>query len=218
MAFGLDDPDRQRAVLIGLLLLGAGYAFYTYVYSPVHEERVAVEERLETLEAANTEARTRTQPGRLRELREQEAEYQVQLARYETMLPAESEVPDLLEDVAGVALEQGVQIVEFTPLEPIEGESLIELRYDVEVQGGYHDTGQFLAGVVNLPRLIRPRVIEIDRVEVEEPTGDQPGVYEIGGVFEFTTYMPIDGADGQARNASVSRAAALDSEEAARAG
>lgn len=218
MAFGLDDPDRQRAVLVGLLVLGAAYAFYNYVYSPVREERIAIEERLETLETANTEARARTQPGRLRELREQEAEYQVRLARYETMLPAESEVPDLLEDVAGVALEQGVEIVEFTPLEPIEGESLVELRYEIEVQAGYHDVGRFLAGVVNLPRLIRPRVIEVDRVEVEEPTEDQPGVYEIGGTFEFTTYMAIDDAEGQARNTSVSRAAALESEEGIRAG
>lgn len=218
MAFGLDDPDRQRAVLLGLLALGVAYAFYAYVYSPVREERIATEERLESLESANIEARARTRPGRLRELREQEAEYQVELARYETMLPAESEVPDLLEDVAGVALEQGVEIEEFTPLEPVEGQSLVELRYDVQVQGGYHDIGRFLAGVVNLPRLIRPRVIEVDREEIEEPTEDQPGIYEVEGTFEFSTYMALDGADGQARNASVSRAATLEVEEESRAG
>lgn len=218
MAFGLDDPDRQRAVLVGLLLLGAAYAFYAYLYSPLREERIAAEERLESLETVNSRTRVRTQPGRLRELREREAEYQVRLARYETMLPTEAEVPDLLEDVAGVALERGVQIAEFSPLEPIEGESLVELRYEIEVTGEYHEIGHFLAGIVNLPRLIRPSVIEIERREIQPPTEDAPGVYEVGGTFEFSTYMPIDRPEGQAGNAAASRAASLEGEGDTRAG
>lgn len=190
MAFGLDDPQRQRAALIGLLVLGGAYAFWQYVYAPVREERIETETRLESLVRVNDQARALSQPQRMRELRAREEEHEIQLAAYATMLPARSEVGDLLEDIAGAALEQDVGIVEFAPLTPIEGEVLIELSFEIEVQGGYHEIGRFLAAIVNLPRLIRPSLVEADRREVEEATGTAPPTYEVGGRFELSTYMP----------------------------
>jgi len=190
MAFGLDDPERQRAVLIGLLLLGAAYAFWQYVYSPVREERIETEARLESLVRVNDQARALSQPQRMRELRAREEEHEIQLAAYETMLPARSEVGDLLEEIAGAALEQDVGIVEFAPLAPIEGEVLTELSFEIEVQGEYHEIGRFLAAIVNLPRLIRPTLVEAERREVEEATETAPPVYGVGGRFVLSTYMP----------------------------
>jgi len=139
MAFGLDDPERQRAVLIGLLVLGAAYVFWQYVYSPVREERIETEARLESLVRVNDQARALSQPQRMRELRAREEEHEIQLAAYETMLPARSEVGDLLEDIAGAALEQDVGIVEFAPLAPIEGEVLTELSFEIEVQYSFYE-------------------------------------------------------------------------------
>ena len=203
MAFGLDDPDKQRAFLIGLLLMGLGYAFYQYLWKPVHEERVLLEERQATLERHNDQARALTQPGRLNDLKRQEAEYQVALAAYETMLPSESEVAGLLADVAIGAAQNDIAIVNFAPLEAVAGENLMELPYDVQVQGGYHDIGRFMSEVANLPRLVRPVVSAMEQVQIQEqgaagtPPPSEPQAqpqmrYEVLVTIRLSTFMPID--------------------------
>ena len=116
MALGLDSPEKQRAALFTLLLVGLVYVFWQYLYSPLRQERIAVEERLATLQSYNDQARALTQPARLRELERREAEYQVRLAEYETLLPSDAEVPSLLEEVAFAAIENDVNIVNFAPL------------------------------------------------------------------------------------------------------
>jgi Tfp pilus assembly protein PilO len=211
MAFGLDSPDRQRAVLLTLLLAGLVYVFWQYLYSPLREERMVTEERLETLQSYNDQARALTQPARLRDLEQREAEYQVRLAEYETLLPAEAEVPTLLEEVAFAAIENDVKIVNFAPLPEVAGEVLIEIPYDVQVQGDYHDVGRFLASVVSLPRVVRPTISELLQAEVgavqglttappaqapaegqpAPPTGaPPPPEYEVLATMRLSTYLP----------------------------
>jgi Tfp pilus assembly protein PilO len=211
MAFGLDSPDRQRAFLFTLLLAGLAYVFWQYLYSPLREERVATEERLETLQSYNDQARALTQPARLRDLEQREAEYQVRLAEYETLLPAEAEVPTLLEEVAFAAIENDVKIINFAPLPEVAGEVLIEIPYDVQVQGDYHDVGRFLASVVSLPRVVRPTISELLQAEVgavqglttapqaQAPAAGQPAApteaapppeYEVLATMRLSTYVP----------------------------
>lgn len=190
--FGLDDPARQRTLLFVLLLAGGGYLFYRYAWSPLHDQRVLLEDRLATLEAYNDQARALTQPSRLAELRRRQAEFQVALAAYETLLPSEAEVSGLLEEVARAALEEDVEIVAFTPLDPIVGQNLVELPYDVQVQGGYHDIGRFLAEVANLPRLVRPAVLSLRAVQIDVPEGEPPE-YEVLAALTLSTFMPPEG-------------------------
>jgi len=207
MAFGLDSPEQQRAVLFVLLLAGLGYVFWAYLYSPLREERIQTEARLDTLQSYNDQARALTQPARLRELEQREAEYQVRLAEYETLLPSEAEVPTLLEEVAFAAIENDVKIVNFAPLPEVDGEVLIEIPYDVQVQGDYHDVGRFLASVVSFPRVVRPTVSEILQSEVGAVQGlttapqpqAQPGAagqdasppeHEVLATLRLSTYVP----------------------------
>jgi Tfp pilus assembly protein PilO len=202
MPFGLDDPDKQRAALIGLLLLGLGYAFYQYLWSPVHEERVQLAQRLAEIERYNDQARALSQPRRLNDLRRQEAEYQVALAAYETMLPSEHEVAGLLADVAVGAVQNEVAIVNFAPLTAVAGENLMELPYDLQVQGGYHDIGRFMSEIANLPRLVRPVVTAMEQVQIQEVAAGPPAVsepqtepemrYEVLVTIRLSTFMPID--------------------------
>jgi Tfp pilus assembly protein PilO len=212
MAFGLDSPERQRAVLFTLLLLGLTYAFWQYLYSPLREERIVLEDRLATIQSYNDQARALTQPARLRELEQREAEYQVRLAEYETLLPSDAEVPTLLEEVAFAAIENDVKIVNFAPLPEIPGESLVEIPYDVQVQGDYHDVGRFLASVVSFQRVVRPTVSELLQSELgavqgmtSAPPTPQPATpaedapapeYEVLATMRLSTYVPTAIRDG----------------------
>jgi Tfp pilus assembly protein PilO len=209
MAFGLDSPESQRAALFTLLLVGLTYAFWQYLYSPLREERTVVEDRLATIQSYNDQARALTQPARLRELEQREAEYQVRLAEYETLLPSDAEVPTLLEEVAFAAIENQVKIVNFAPLPEIPGESLIEIPYDVQVQGDYHDVGRFLASVVSFQRVVRPTVSELLQSEMGAVQGmttappasppaepgspgeaPPPPEYEVLATMRLSTYVP----------------------------
>lgn len=191
--FGLNDPDRQQAFLFALLLAGGAFLFWQYLHSPLRDERILLEDRLATLQSHNDQARTLTQPSRVAELRQREAEFRVALATYETMLPTESEVSGLLEDVARAALQQNVDVVNFAPLESRAGETLVELPYDVQVQGGYHDIGRFLTDVANLPRLVRPVVLSLQAVEIQVAgvTGEKR--YEVLATLTLSTFMPPGG-------------------------
>lgn len=211
MAFGLDSPEKQRAVLLTLLLAGLGYVFWQYLYSPVREERTLTEDRLATLQSYNDQARALTQPARLRDLEQREAEYQVRLAEYETLLPSDAEVPTLLEEVAFAAIENDVKIVNFAPLPEVAGDVLIEIAYDVQVQGDYHDVGRFLASVVSFPRVVRPTISQLLQSEVGavqgrttaaqlvQPAAGQPQSpaeiaappeYEVLATMRLSTYVP----------------------------
>lgn len=194
MAFGLNDPAKQQAILVSILIAGAGYVFYQYLWSPLHEERVAVEQHQEQLEMANEQARAVTQPRRIQELQQLEAEYQVALAAYETMLPSQLEVSSLLEDIAFVALEDDVAIVAFAPLEELRSEHLVEVPYDLQVQGGYHQIGGFLAEVVDLPRLVRPAVVSLEQVEVTPATETTQAEYAVLAKLVLSTFLPAGAA------------------------
>ena len=205
MAFGLDSPERQRAALFTLLLVGLAYAFWQYLYSPLREERIVLEDRVASIQSYNDQARALTQPARLRELEQREAEYQVRLAEYETLLPSDAEVPTLLEEVAFAAIENDVKIVNFAPLPELPGESLVEIPYDVQVQGDYHDVGRFLASVVSFQRVVRPTVSELLQSEmgavqgqttVAAPQPTEPGTepappeFEVLATMRLSTYVP----------------------------
>ncbi|HET9333691.1 MAG TPA: type 4a pilus biogenesis protein PilO [Gemmatimonadota bacterium] len=209
MAFGLDSPEKQRSALFVLLLAGLGYVFWQYLYSPLRAERLGTEEQLATLQSYNDQARALTQPTRLRELEQREAEYQVRLAEYETLLPSEAEVPTLLEEVAFAAIENDVKIVNFAPLPEVPGDVLVEIPYDVQVQGDYHEVGRFLASVVSFPRVVRPTISELLQSEVgavqgmtTAPQPAQPGEpgqaggyeetgYEVLATMRLSTYVPL---------------------------
>lgn len=212
MAFGLNDPAKQQAVLVAMLIAGGGYVFYQYLWSPLHEERVAVEQHQQQLELANEQARAVTQPRRIQELQQLEAEYQVALAAYETMLPSQMEVSSLLEDIAFVALEDDVAIVAFAPLEELRSEHLVEVPYDLQVQGGYHEIGRFLAEVVDLPRLVRPAIVSLEQVEVTPATETTQAEYAVLAKLVLSTFLPA-GATVPARVEAVEEAPAAQAPE-----
>ena len=188
---GLDSPERQRVALLALVVVGGALLFQRYAWSPLHEERLATEAHRTRLELANRQARAVTQPARVTELERQESRFEVALAAYEAMLPDRSEASALLSGVAGAALSADVDIVSFAPRDEIAGEVLVEIPYDVQVQGSYHDVGRFLAGVVNLPQLVRPEMVALIGVPVESPERGEPG-HQVLGTLLLSAYVRAD--------------------------
>lgn len=185
---GLDSPDRQRMALFALLLVGGAMLFHRYAWSPLHEDRMALEGRLASLDRANRQARALTQPARVSELEQRESEYEVALAAFETLLPDRSEASALLTGVSSAALSADVEIVSFAPREEIAGTDLVEIPYDIQVQGSYHDIGRFLAGVINLPQLVRPDIVALTGVVEESPDRGE-AEHQVLGTLLLSAYV-----------------------------
>jgi len=86
--------------------------------------------------------------------REQMAQMEVQLATMLKKLPAGHETPGLLDDITFVATAAGLSISSITWGNEIEKEFYTELPLDINVEGTYHQFGQFVASVAGLPRIV----------------------------------------------------------------
>ncbi len=70
------------------------------------------------------------------------------------MLPTQSEMPGLLDDVTFLATDANLRISSLNWLPEQHKEFYVELPIEMKIQGGYHEFGQFSAGVANLPRIV----------------------------------------------------------------
>lgn len=93
--------------------------------------------------------------------------YKDKVERYERMLPAEQEIPNLLESLSGMAKSSGVKIVGITPVAVPEDKKQQGLIYQeipilISAKSGYHELGNFLAKLEDADRFMKVGDIEIN--------------------------------------------------------
>jgi len=138
--------------LLGCALAGVVFVVGDLVYlSPSRERLRQVEAREvaqqqqiahKTGQAASLEARTR-----------QLQRMQVKVDELLRALPGESGMPGLLEDIASLALANGLLVESVTPLDEQSRPFFREQPVQVGVMGAYHDLAMFLAGLGSLSRI-----------------------------------------------------------------
>jgi len=69
-------------------------------------------------------------------------------------LPADTEVPGLLEDITNTGLGSGLDIKSIKLKPEALKEFYVELPMEIEVMGTYHDIASFVSGVASLPRIV----------------------------------------------------------------
>jgi len=93
------------------------------------------------------------------------ANYKDKVEKYERMLPAEQEIPSLLENLSSMARSSGVKIVGITPVQVKENKAKDEHIYQetpilISAKSGYHELGSFLASLESSDRFMK--VVDID--------------------------------------------------------
>lgn len=161
MALLPEDPKDQYRMLGVIILLALGAVFYLYVYSPKGTELAELGERIEQIEQANTLAEARTQ--NLDAVRSELELGERQFAMLQRLVPAEGEVPAIYEAIASETQSLGLELVNVTPSAPMADSAGYFLRQNwaMQVEGEYHDVGQFLSRVAGFTRIVRPDVEEI---------------------------------------------------------
>lgn len=145
-------PRLVRAlvlILVFALLLGLGYYFKVKDLYAEFDRAVAREQKLKkdyeerAFEVANLEVY------RL-QMEQIEESFQGLLAQ----LPADTEVPGLLEDITELGLGSSLTINSITLQPEQAAEFYVELPINIVVTGGYHDFGAFVSGIAGLPRIV----------------------------------------------------------------
>lgn len=136
-------------ILVFSLLLGLGYYFKVKELYAEFDRAVAREQKLKkdyeerAFEVANLEVY------RL-QMEQIEESFQGLLAQ----LPADTEVPGLLEDITELGLGSSLTINSITLQPERAAEFYVELPINIVVTGGYHDFGAFVSGIAGLPRIV----------------------------------------------------------------
>ena len=156
MAFLPKTQRDQAMVLVCLVAVALGGLYYMYVWSPKRTELATLSTRVDSLEAANTRARTEVAKGTADQLQAEAEQYAKDLEVMRTLVPTGNELPALLEQVSTSARRAGLDLSAVEPQPVVEGEQFDTYKYKIAVTGGFHALGEFLANVGSLTRIVAP--------------------------------------------------------------
>lgn len=159
MAFLPQDQRQQMMLLIAILAIGAGAAYFNYLHIPAGDELIETADRIADVETQNGIAETRI--GNLQELRDRLAHAERQLQALQRLVPESSEVPEIYEAIATESQSLNLQLISIDPLDPVPADSLGTLMrqdWQMVVRGEYHAVGQFFTRVASFDRIVRPHL------------------------------------------------------------
>jgi len=163
-SLNLRDPGTQASIITGLLGAGALYVFFATTYVPftypvnstkIGELKATFDKKSNDLDRARRS---------VADLPRFQAEFAALHERYEMaaeLLPTEKEMPGILRRVTLAGQQCGIEFERFQPEGEVVKDHYIEIPIQLEVRGGYHQVGQFLAEVSNMPRIMRVSNLQI---------------------------------------------------------
>lgn len=194
------DSSKSTGILLALIAAVVGYAGWSgdginYLgLSGLHTRVERVDSLQDTL--ARTRARVDSAKADLAresidDLKARVAAYQAQLSTLRSLVPAQREIADLLDDISIRAKAQGVTLsTAITPYNPTPGPGPFETNaYQMSVIGHYHQVGRFLTDVASLRRIIVPQEINMKSAPMERARvlGDTTAMLEVD--FVVRTYV-----------------------------
>jgi type IV pilus assembly protein PilO len=154
MALLPKNPRDQKMVAVAVVAFALAALYWNFVWTPRHDELVALEVRLDTLDARNAQARTRIAQGTAAELEAEAARYSKDLEVMRLLVPTHNELPSLIEQVSTAARREGLDLSSIEPQPIVHGDTFDTYRYKVSVTGGYHALAEFMTNVGSLTRIV----------------------------------------------------------------
>jgi len=146
----LNNKKTQKALLLALLAALAIIFYLNFLLKPqlIMVMNAVVSRNKAGRDLKNAEEKIAKVTGYKIEL----ASYEEKVKKYEKILPAEQEIPGLLENLSNMARSSGVKIVEITPAMPKDGafqkgDIYQEMPILITARSGYHELGCFLSSL-----------------------------------------------------------------------
>lgn len=218
----LQDPKIQKLLITALLGIGILYVFFGTTYLPVTypSQKAQINTLQDEHERLSRELeRARLIVGNMAKL-ERESEYlhrQWEVAQ--DLLPEQNEISPLLRQITAAGTQSGLEFVRFAPQPALAHGFYAENPIQVEVEGSYHQVGNFISQLSNLNRIINVRNLHLTGVKPTEQAKPELK-HTVATTMEIIAYSmdpaPAAAADmqqggtpiGNAANAAQQRTAA----------
>ncbi|HUU29913.1 MAG TPA: type 4a pilus biogenesis protein PilO [archaeon] len=188
MALDTSNPKFQKAALVIILVLGASYGYFSYIYGPKKESLETLKAEFAKIESSLKTARLVVESADTMLLIQELEKRERQLAMAEALLPDKENLPELLESITSIGNQTGVKFVLFEPKTPIQHELYQERPYSVTLRGGYHQTAMFLSDVASLPQIVKPVGLSMVR---DTRAGAEPGE-TLTAKLALSTFLMIE--------------------------
>ena len=153
----LTERDRRSLLMLLIVIaIGSSAAFWFLWREPKVEETQILQSEVDSLEARIDAAKRDLARGTVEQLNERIAAYEQSLGLMRQLVPADNEVPQLIDDIAARAALRGVNIAEFARQSQEPTGAFEIYRYRLSVFGHYDALGEFLSDVASLPRIMVP--------------------------------------------------------------
>ncbi|MFO8071392.1 MAG: type 4a pilus biogenesis protein PilO [Polyangia bacterium] len=178
----------KKLLVLVLLVVLFGVAFWFTYYQPLREELVSLEKKHDRLERDLTDARrskkTYDEDRRKRDALKKEAAKQLQI------LPPETEIASFLNNLNTQADLVGLEILSVQPLTEETAEYYARIPVRLRLSGSFHQLSKFFYLVGNLDR-----IINVENIQLKSPVVDESGV-TIQAEVLATTFRSIDPVKG----------------------
>jgi len=198
----LTEKDRKQLLtLLIVLAVGGSAAFWFLWREPKAQQAQELQVEIDSLQARVDSAKADLARGTVEQLTERMAVYERSLALMRRLVPAENEVPQLIDDIASRAALRGVNIVDFAPQSPEQTGMFQTFRYKFGVYGHYDQVGEFLSDVASLPRIMVPYDVAIEPAQEQQQQlyGDTTGAL-LKVDFMLRTFVKPSMAGGTSEN------------------
>ena len=159
-------PKPIQIVLFILLFIALLFAGWKFDITKKRDELANLEkkeiQRLDILKVRQKKA------ANLNALKEQMKEMEISFGDMVRQLPNQTEVAGLLVDISQTGLGAGLEFKLFEPKAENPKEFYAVLPISIKVVGNYHQFGEFISGLAQLPRIVTAHEIKIKSEQANE--------------------------------------------------
>lgn len=187
----LKNPKYRNPLIVILITAVIVIAWEQYFYSSakstfteLQNKQKQKQDALRTILALKPQLNT---------LKQEHQKSQIKLDSLKSIFPDSKEVPKLLREINAVARASGITTTRFNPLPDIEKEYYVENRYNITIEGGYHELAEFFAFLANFPLIINLTSVNIVATSMNSVQQKNLESIENSGIsvvssFEMTTF------------------------------
>lgn len=187
MAFGPQSQRDQLMVVIAVLAIAGAGAYWYFVYDPKTADVAKLAMHVDSLDMANQKAKAQLARGSLATIKAEAEAYRQSLDVMRTLVPAQNELPSLLEQVSTATRRVRLDLGSVEPEPLIEGEMFDTYRYKLKMTGTFDQIGNVLTNIGSLNRIVAPMNLQLDLAPGSPRAA--PGTQPLAATFEIQTYV-----------------------------
>lgn len=155
-----NDPRKLAAVVIAVALVLL-LLYFNFILRPQVSQAASLVTKMNKMRADLK--KTETDIAEIPKFKKDIRTYNDKVTYYEKMLPAEREIPSLLQSLSEMAKNSNVKIIGITPtvMSDEKGTIYQELPILINARSGYHELGRFLSSLENSERFIKVADISV---------------------------------------------------------